>query len=189
MFRDIEMNDTATIVTEHDEDEQNPESSSRQREEVDGHQVLHMVIEKAPPGLGRWLAMATHVLGNGGLGNGNAKLYKLAVHAGSSPKRIGATHVPDQLAYCGRYAWASGTTSSTIPRPIPSDPGAVPPHDRFGFHDKEDPFPIGPDSAQEHPETAVDIREPRSFQRTMKDGELLPKGEILQSQPATSLER
>ena len=83
MFRDIEMNDTATIVTEHDEDEQNPEGSSRQRKEVDGHQVLHMVIEKAPPGLGRWLAMANRVLGNGGLGNGNAKLYKFAVHAES----------------------------------------------------------------------------------------------------------
>jgi hypothetical protein len=29
MFRDIEMNDTATIVTEEDEDEQNPEGCSR----------------------------------------------------------------------------------------------------------------------------------------------------------------
>ena len=40
------------------------------------------------------------------LGNGYAKLYKLAVHAGSSPKRIGAAHVSEQLAYFGRDAWA-----------------------------------------------------------------------------------
>ncbi len=148
-----------------------------------------MVIEKAPPSLRRWLAMANHVLGNGGLGGGYAKLYKLAVHAGSSPKRIGAAHVADQLAYSGRDGWASGTTSPTLPCPIAPEPGAVPPDDRFGFHDDEDPFPIGPDSAQEHPETAVDIREPRTFHRTMEDGELLPKSEILQSQLATSLER
>ena len=66
MFRDIEMNDTATIVTEEDEDEQNPEGCSRQSKEVDGHQVLHMIIEKAPPGLGRWLPVANHVLGHRG---------------------------------------------------------------------------------------------------------------------------
>ena len=35
-----------------------------------GHQILHMAIEKAPRGLGRWLATANHVLGDGGLGNG-----------------------------------------------------------------------------------------------------------------------
>ena len=70
MFRDIEMNDTETIVTKDDEEEQNPEGCNRQSEEVDERQVLHMIFEKAPPGLGRWLPMANHVLGDGGLGNG-----------------------------------------------------------------------------------------------------------------------
>ena len=39
MVRDIEMSNPATIVTENDEDEQDPEGCSRQSEEVDGHQV------------------------------------------------------------------------------------------------------------------------------------------------------
>ena len=39
MFRDIEMSNTATIVTEDDEDEQYPEGCSRHSEEVDRHQV------------------------------------------------------------------------------------------------------------------------------------------------------
>ena len=47
-----------------------------------------MIIEKAPPVLRRWLAMANHVLGDGGLGYGYAKLRQLAVHAGSAPERI-----------------------------------------------------------------------------------------------------
>ena len=38
------------------------------------HQVLDMIVEKAPPGLGRWLATANHVLGNSGLRNGDAEL-------------------------------------------------------------------------------------------------------------------
>ena len=61
------------------------ERGGRQREEVNGHQVLHMIIEKAPPRLGRRLAMANHVLGDGGLGDCYAKLRQLAVHAGSAP--------------------------------------------------------------------------------------------------------
>ena len=74
MLRDIEMDDAPAIVTENDENEQNPEGGGRQREEVDGHQDLDMIVEKAPPGLGRWLATANHVLGNSGLRNGDAEL-------------------------------------------------------------------------------------------------------------------
>ena len=44
MLRDIEMDDAPAIVTENDENEQNPEGGGRQREEVDGHQVLEIKI-------------------------------------------------------------------------------------------------------------------------------------------------
>ena len=58
MFGDIEMNDTATLVAKDDEDEQNSEGCGRQSEKVERHQVLYMIIEKAPPSMGRWHAMA-----------------------------------------------------------------------------------------------------------------------------------
>ena len=54
MFGDIEMNDTATVVAKDDEDEQNSEGCRRQSEKVKRHQVLCMIIEKAPPSMGRW---------------------------------------------------------------------------------------------------------------------------------------
>ena len=73
MLRNIEMDDAPAIVTENDANEQNPEGGGRKHEEVDGPQILDMIVEKAPPGLGRWLATATHVLGNRGLGNGDAE--------------------------------------------------------------------------------------------------------------------
>ena len=72
MFGDIEMNDTATVVAKDDEDEQNSEGCGRQSEKVERHQVVCMIIEKAPPSMGRWGAMANHILGDGGLGNGDA---------------------------------------------------------------------------------------------------------------------
>ena len=74
--------------------------------------------------------MANHVLGDGGLGYGYAKLRQLAVHAESAPERIGLAHLPDQLAYFARDARSSGPTSLALPRPIVLEPGAVPPAGR-----------------------------------------------------------
>ncbi len=116
------------------------------------------------------------------------KLCQLAMHAGSSPERVGPAHVPYQLTYFGSDAWSSGPTPSTLPRPISSEPTTVPADDRLRFHDDEDALPVSPDSAQQHPKPTVDIREPRPFHRTTEDGELLAKSDILESQLATSLE-
>ena len=132
--------------------------------------------------------MANHILGDGGLGNGDAQLCQLAMNAGSSPERVGPAHVPNQLTYFGSDAWSSGPTPSALPSPISSEPTTVPADDRLRFHDDEDALPVSPDSAQQHPKPAVDLREPRPFHGTAEDGELLPKSDILESQLATSLE-
>ncbi len=71
--------DTATVVAEHDEDKENTERCRRHREEVDGDQVAQMIVEKAPPGLGRGLSMPNHVLGHRGLGDVESDLAQLAV--------------------------------------------------------------------------------------------------------------
>ena len=128
------------------------------------------------------------ILGDGGLGNGDAQLCQLAMHAGSSPERVGPAHVPYQLTYFGSDAWSSGPTPSALPSPISSEPTTVPADDRLRFHDDEDALPVSPDSAQQHPKPAVDLREPRPFHGTAEHGELLPKSDILKSQLATSLE-
>ena len=164
------------------------EGCGRQSEKVERHQVLCMIIQKTPSSMGRWRAMANPILGDGGLGNGDAQLRQLAMHAGSSPERVGPAHVPYQRTYFGSNAWSSGPTPSALPSPISSEPTTVPADDRLRFHDDEDALPVGPDSAQQHPKLAVDIREPRPFHRTAEHGELLPKSDILESQLATSLE-
>ena len=123
-----------------------------------------------------------------GLGNGDAQLRQLAMHAGSSPERVGPAYVPYQLTYFESDAWSSRPTPSALPSPISSEPGTVPANDRLRFHDDEDTLPVSPDSVQQHPKLAVDIREPWPFHRTVEDGEPLPKSDILESQLATSLE-
>ena len=62
MFRHFEMNDTATVVAKHYEDKKNAEGCGRHREEVYRRQVAQMIVEKAPPRLGRWLRCRTMLL-------------------------------------------------------------------------------------------------------------------------------
>ena len=66
-------------------------------EEVDRYHAAEVIAEKSLPVLGRGLAASRdHVLGDGALGNGQAKLKEFTVDAGSPPERIGATHLADQ---------------------------------------------------------------------------------------------
>ncbi len=186
---DIEVSDPSPIVTEYDEDEENSKRGGWQREEIDGDQVLNVVVEKAPPRLRRWFSMPNHVHGHRGLGNGDAELRELAVHARRSPQRIGSAHVPDQLPHLQGNTRPTGPTFPTLPSPIASEPSPVPPDNGLRFHDDEHVVPVRPDSAQQHPEAAIEISEPRPFHGTLEDGELLAKGEILKRQRATRLER
>ena len=74
---------------------------------------------------------------------------------------------------------------STIPRSLA---GAVPPDDGLGVHNDQHAVPIWLNSAREHPEAAVDIRDPWPLCRALKDCELLPKRQILKGQRAARFE-
>ena len=65
----------------------------------------------------------------------------------------------------------------------------MPTDDGLGLNDDEDALPVSPDSAQENPQAAVDIRQLWPFHRPPEDGELLPKSQILEGERAARLER
>jgi len=61
MRRDVEVNNHAAMMTEHDEGEEYAELRCRDGEEVDGHDVTNMIVEESTPSL-RWrLAVADSV--------------------------------------------------------------------------------------------------------------------------------
>ena len=74
---DVEVDDAAPVVGEHDEDEQDLEGDCGDHEEVDRHEVLHVVLEEGPPRGRGWLPQPDHVLLDGGLGDLDAKLGEL----------------------------------------------------------------------------------------------------------------
>ena len=68
--------------------------------------------------------MANPILGDGGLGNGDAQLRQLAMHAGSSPERVGPAHVPYQLTCVVFREKLSSASKNPGPRGSPQDPQA-----------------------------------------------------------------
>ena len=181
VFRDIEMYDTAPIVTKDDDDKQDPERGGRQREEVDGHQVLDVIVEKASPGLRRWFSMPDHVLGHGRLGNGYAKLHQLAVHSGVAPEGIGPAHVSDQLANFRSDARSTRPTFRLFRVQCRLNPARCHRTTVSGFTMTRT-LSQSVQTLHKSPKAAVQIREPRPFHRTLEDGELLVQSEILEGQ-------
>jgi hypothetical protein len=73
------------VVSEDDENEQDPKARGGHGEEVDGDQVADVVGEERPPGL-RGLGVALrHESGDGTLGDVDAKLEELSVDARRTP--------------------------------------------------------------------------------------------------------
>ena len=60
MLGDVEVNDTAPVVGEHEEHEQNAEPDGGHREEVDGDQALEVIVEERPPTRARRFPVADH---------------------------------------------------------------------------------------------------------------------------------
>ena len=58
---DTEMENPTSLVGEHQEYEEHPVVHSRYDEEIDGDNVLDVVLQKRPPGWRGWLQVTDHV--------------------------------------------------------------------------------------------------------------------------------
>jgi len=72
------------------------------------------------------------------------------------------------------------------PRPIFSEPAALPPQDGLGSHDHQGVPPPGPDPGQSHPEQPISGPEFRAGHRALVHGELLMQGQVLQRESAVA---
>ena len=70
---DVEVENSAPVVREHEEDEEDLEGRCRDDEEIDGDRVLNVVVEEGPPGGGGCLSVPDHVLADGGCGDVDAQ--------------------------------------------------------------------------------------------------------------------
>ena len=124
--------DLAALVVEHDEPEQEVERGRGDHEEIDRRQAIGVICKECPPRL-RWRRWVTdHVFRDGGLGDGKAKLQKLAMDPRCAPPCILPRHPSDQIADLPRHRWSARLSPPRLPCPEKPEPLAVPTDDGLG---------------------------------------------------------
>jgi hypothetical protein len=98
MFRDREVNDPATMLGEHHEDEQHAAGEREHREEIHGDQGRHVIRQEGPPGLGRRTRSLPQESGDRPLRDVDAQFAQIAMDPRRSPQRIRGAHLGDERA-------------------------------------------------------------------------------------------
>ena len=122
-------------MRQHQKHVQRLESDRRHGKEVDGHQILDVIIQERAPGL-RWrLAVPHPVLGHGGLTDLDAQFEQFPLDMRRTPKRVFAAHPADQIADLVGNAGATHPAMPDLPGPEETESLAMPGDRRRGFND------------------------------------------------------
>src|SRR5947208_3567786 len=148
----------------------------------------HMVAQKGPPTLTRWVAFLGHVLGDSRLSHHKAELEQLAVNVRRTPKPIVNAHPPNQRPqFC--VDWWPASRGAGFPPPVAAKPGAMPAHngrwpdDHHGLEDRRAP------TIQLDEEQAITVRElDPTAHLALQYNQLLPQRGILCFKSALGLE-
>ena len=183
---DVDVEDAAPSVAEDHEAVEDAEGDRRDREEVDAGSAAHVVLQEGAPCLRRRLLPPRHVLGNRGLGDGDAELEQLAVDSRRAPAGVLRGNATDERPQVGLGRGASGRARS--PAPEEAEAEAVPADDGGGPQDGERVAPTGPEIREDDPEGAVEDGEPRPGPPPDEDRELLTQGEVLKNEVSAGAE-
>src|SRR5438128_5161355 len=95
MGGDAEVEDPASVMSQHQEYVEDLEAESRNSEEVYRYQVLHVILQEGPPSL-RWrLSGTVHVFAHAGLADVHTEFEQFAVNPGGAPGRVRSAHQTD----------------------------------------------------------------------------------------------
>jgi len=166
-----------------EEAEQHPKRRRGHYEEVNGDQILQVVVQERAPSLRGGLPSSRHQARHGALGHLDAKLEQLAVDARGALQGVGNRHRPDQRTQFGVNARATPEASRSA-RPIPFETLPEPADDGFRLNQDQRVLPPIPALHEPHPEEPIGRRERRLLYPAPQDRDLLAKCEILQGQVA-----
>ena len=156
MLGDVEMQDTAAMVTDDKEAVEHAKADRGHGEEVHGRNRFPVIRKKHAPALG-WLGASRrplHPAGDGSLGGIEAQHEKLAVNARRAPGWVLRHHPEDQLSHFHRQFLPTNLFSG-LRAPVQSKSGTMPAKHRFGSDHQEKPSPVVPKPALRHLEELV----------------------------------
>jgi len=177
----IEVQDAAPVMGQQQKHIENLETNGRHGKEVDGDQLLGMILQEGAPSLRRRFAGAHHVFAHAALRDSDSKLEQLPVDAGCAPTRILAAHSADEISDLAGNCRSSRLAKSDFPGPEETKALAMPGNDGLGLNDSQRGAPVAPHARHPDPEEAVYRSQPGTFSRgTLRHADLLPQGEVLQ---------
>jgi len=191
MPRDVEMQDAATVVADHEEAIEQAERNCGNREEIHRGYSFSVVSEEGKPSLGRLrvLRCSFDPAGDCSLREIEPEHQELTMNAWCSPGRILSDHSEDQIAnFFGNMLTANHSASPRDYTPVHGKSCAMPADNRLRAHDDEGLLPSCPESARENPEEFVKQLYVRSRVTTLQDGKLLPKHEVFEQEARTPSE-
>ena len=172
------MHHPTPLMGQHHKDKQKRAGCGGNDEEIHGNHLSEMIGEECPPSLRRRFRSTNHVLGNRGFTDVDAQLEQFVVNSGSSPKRIGLTHLLNEVP---NFLLNGGPPSSTLPSPVQSKAHPMPSNDRFRPNNDQGLPPPRPEPRKPHPEKAVAVLKPRalSLGTALQYSELMAKSHDL----------
>ena len=120
-------------MTQDDQNEQDPESGRRDREEMEGNQPLGVVLKECSPVLAWWSPMLDHVPGHGGCRDLDPELQQFTMDSRCAPQRIGPAHSPNQRPDFGINFRTTSVTA--FPSPVVAKTLTVPKNDSLRLND------------------------------------------------------
>src|SRR5229473_6191112 len=98
MSSHIAVDNATPVMGQHQKHVKDLETDRGHSEEVDGDQLLGVILQKGAPGLRRRLAAAHHVFAYAALTDVDAEFEQLTVDAGRTPTGILPAHLADQIS-------------------------------------------------------------------------------------------
>jgi hypothetical protein len=154
MFGHVEMHQPTSTMGQNHQTEQNPKGGGRDRKEIDGNQLVQMVVEERLPGLRGRLTFSGEESRHGSFRDGDTQLKQLPVDTRRSPKRVGSCYLQDQSSNRGTGFWTAALLPGN-PAPVKAKALALPGHDGLWPYDNQRSAPILPTPGQPHPKEAI----------------------------------
>jgi hypothetical protein len=120
----IEVQNAPSVMGQHQKHVKNLEANRGHSEEIDGDQLLDMILEEGAPSLrGRFMA-AHHVFADAALSDVDAEFEQFSMDAGRTPSGILPAHLVDGLPDLVRNDGSSELAAPSNSRTIESRPDA-----------------------------------------------------------------
>ena len=153
MFRDVEMEDLASTVFDHEKTIQDSERESWHGEEVHRRDGLAVIAQESSPEfpclLGR--KQAVEIARNGAFRDVEAQFQKLTVNSGSAPGRILVRQSLDEGSNLGIDLWPAQALGPRSKAPEQPKASAMPGDNGFWFDNNQGVAPCGPKTAKQNP--------------------------------------